>query len=276
MLNAFSVDVEDYFQVEAFASCVSPSDWGTYACRVERNIELILEMLERHRTRATFYVLGWVAERHPRLVRQIGAAGHEIGCHGHAHQRIHRQDRREFREDVRRARLCLADQAQAPVECYRAPSFSITRSTLWALDVLAEEGFRVDSSIFPVRHDLYGIPDAERFPHVRNGIVEFPPTTVRLAGTNLPAAGGGYLRLFPLGVTRWAIRRVNGVERRPVMVYFHPWELDPDQPRIRAPLRSRFRHYTSLGGMQGKVDRLLGEFRFSTVTEVCRGLSLIS
>ncbi len=275
MLNAFSVDVEDYFHVEAFASCVSPSDWDTYPCRVERNIDCILEMLERHRTRATFFVLGWVAERHPRLVRQIAAAGHEIGCHGYAHQRIHRQDPGGFRDDVRRARLCLMDQAQAPVECYRAPSFSITRSTLWALDVLVEEGFRIDSSIFPVRHDLYGIPDAERFPHVRNGIVEFPPTTVRIAGGNLPAAGGGYLRIFPLAVTRWAIRRVNRVEQRPAMVYFHPWELDPGQPRIRAPLRSRFRHYTRLGGMQEKVDRLLGEFRFSTVSDVCRELALL-
>ncbi|MDI9612024.1 MAG: DUF3473 domain-containing protein [Acidobacteriota bacterium] len=275
MLNAFSVDVEDYFHVEAFASCVSPSDWDTYPCRVERNIDCILEMLERHRTRATFFVLGWVAERHPRLVRQIAAAGHEIGCHGYAHQRIHRQDPGGFRDDVRRARLCLMDQAQAPVECYRAPSFSITRSTLWALDVLVEEGFRIDSSIFPVRHDLYGIPDAERFPHVRNGIVEFPPTTVRIAGGNLPAAGGGYLRIFPLAVTRWAIRRVNRVEQRPAMVYFHPWELDPGQPRIRAPLRSRFRHYTRLGGMQEKVDRLLGEFRFSTVSDVCRELALV-
>ena len=275
MLNAFSVDVEDYFHVEAFASCVSPSDWDTYPCRVERNIDCILEMLERHRTRATFFVLGWVAERHPRLVRQIAAAGHEIGCHGYAHQRIHRQDPGGFRDDVRRARLCLMDQAQAPVECYRAPSFSITRSTLWALDVLVEEGFRIDSSIFPVRHDLYGIPDADRFPHVRNGIVEFPPTTVRMAGGNLPAAGGGYLRIFPLAVTLWAIRRVNEVEQRPVMVYLHPWELDPGQPRIRAPLRSRFRHYTRLGGMRKKVDRLLGEFRFGTVSEVCQTLSLI-
>ena len=273
MLNAFSVDVEDYFHVEAFASCVSPSDWDTYPCRVERNIDCILEMLERHRTRATFFVLGWVAERHPRLVRQIAAAGHEIGCHGYAHQRIHRQDPGGFRDDVRRARLCLMDQAQAPVECYRAPSFSITRSTLWALDVLVEEGFRIDSSIFPVRHDRYGIPDAQPGPHrletPSGSIWEFPPSVARLAGMNLPVGGGGYFRLFPLPWTVHWLRRINRAQRRPLMFYVHPWELDPGQPRIRGCSRlSRFRHYVNLAKNQRKLDGLLRRFRFGRISDV--------
>jgi polysaccharide deacetylase family protein (PEP-CTERM system associated) len=195
--------------------------------------------------------------------------GHEIGCHGYAHQHIRRQSPEQFRQDVRKARQGLMDQTQKPVQCYRAPSFSITKSTLWALDVLGEEGFTIDSSIFPVRHDLYGIPDADRFPHWRKNIFEFPPTTIRLAKNNIGAAGGGYLRLLPYAYTRYSIRNVNEKEGQPAMVYFHPWEIDPDQPRIAAPFRSRFRHYTNLGGMKKKIERLLTDFRFSTVSEVC-------
>ena len=272
MLNALSIDVEDYFHVEAFAARVSPSDWRTFTPRVERNVDLILEILAGHQSRATFFVLGWIAELFPRLVRRIADAGHEIGCHGYAHQHIQRQSPEIFRQDVRTASLCLMDQVQKPVHCYRAPSFSITHSTLWALDVLAEEGFKIDSSIFPVKHDLYGIPDADRFPHWRNGILEFPPTTIRRVKYNFGVAGGGYLRLLPYRVTRWAIKEVNEVERQPAMIYFHPWELDPDQPRIAAPLRSRLRHYTNLGGMQKKIERLLRDFRFGTVSDVCKPL----
>lgn len=272
ILNAFSVDVEDYFHVEAFAARVSPSDWDRYACRVERNVELILEILEKHRTPATFFILGWVAERYPALVRKIADAGHEIGCHGYAHQHIRRQNPLQFREDVHRARQLLMQQTGRVVHCYRAPSFSIVASTLWALDVLAEEGFSIDSSIFPARHDLYGIPDADRFPHKRNGLIEFPPTTIRKANTNIGMAGGGYLRLLPYRITRWAIRAINEKERQPVMVYFHPWELDPRQPRIAAPLRSRLRHYTNLEAMQRKIENLLRDFSFSTVSEVCKNL----
>jgi polysaccharide deacetylase family protein (PEP-CTERM system associated) len=270
MLNAISIDVEDYFHVEAFAARISPNDWRTFELRVEKNVELILEILSKYESKATFFVLGWVAERLPLLIRKIADAGHEIGCHGYAHQHIRRQTPEQFRQDVRKALKCLTDQVQKPVHCYRAPSFSITGSTLWALDILAEEGFRIDSSIFPVRHDLYGMPDSNRFPHWRKGIFEFPPTTFRWAQNNFGIAGGGYLRLLPYSFTRWAIRKINEVEGQPVMVYFHPWELDPDQPRIVAPLRSRLRHYTNLRGMQKKVECLLKDFRFSIVSEVCK------
>lgn len=273
MLNALSVDVEDYFHVEAFAARISPSSWETFDCRVEKNVDAILDMFARFRISATFFVLGWVAELYPALVRRISDAGHEIGCHGYAHQHLKRLTPAQFREDVRQARECLVDLVQKPVYCYRAPSFSVTESTLWALDILAEEGFRIDSSIFPVRHDLYGMPDADRFPHWRDRVFEFPATTIRRAGVNLGVAGGGYLRLLPYHLTRWAIRHINEVEGQPVMVYFHPWEFDPGQPRIAASLRSRLRHYTNLDRMQSKVERLLGDFRFSTVSEVCSGIT---
>lgn len=274
MLNAFSIDVEDYFHVEAFARQISPDDWKAFEPRVEGNVACILEMLERHESKATFFVLGWVAELFPELVRRIAGAGHEIGCHGYAHQHIGRQSADEFRQDVRSARQRLMDLIQKPVYCYRAPSFSIVESTIWALDVLAEEGFLIDSSIFPVKHDLYGMPDANRFPHRRNGMLEFPPTTIRRAHSNFGVAGGGYLRLLPYAFTRWAIKQINEVERQPVMVYFHPWELDPEQPRISAPLRSRLRHYTNLSRMQEKIERVLSDFHFSTITDVCRSCSL--
>jgi polysaccharide deacetylase family protein (PEP-CTERM system associated) len=270
IVNALSVDVEDYFHVEAFASRISPESWHTFEPRVEKNVCLILEILEAHQSRATFFILGWVAELYPQMVKRIANAGHEIGCHGYAHQHISRQSPEQFRKDVYKARRCLMDCAQEPIQCYRAPSFSITKSTLWALDILAEEGFKIDSSIFPVWHDLYGIPDAERFPHYRNNIFEFPPTTIRRAKRNFGAAGGGYFRLFPYAITRYAIREVNEKERQPAMVYFHPWELDPDQPRISVRLRSKIRHYTNLGGMRKKIENLLRDFRFSTVWDVCK------
>jgi polysaccharide deacetylase family protein (PEP-CTERM system associated) len=270
VLNALSVDVEDYFHVEAFASHISPQNWHDFEMRVEKNIGLILEVFAKHQSKATFFVLGWVADRLPGMVRGIAEAGHEIGCHGYGHQHIRRQSPEQFRQDVRKARQGLMDQIQKPIQCYRAPSFSITKSSLWALEILGEEGFKIDSSIFPVRHDLYGIPDADRFPHWRKGIFEFPPTTIRLAGNNFGMAGGGYLRLLPYAMTRYAIRKVNEKEAQPAMVYFHPWELDPAQPRIAASLRSRLRHYTNIGGMRKKIERLLTDFRFSTVSEVCR------
>ena len=272
VLNAFSIDVEDYFQVEAFATRVSRDDWPAFEPRVEKNVEAILEILARYQTSATFFILGWVAEFFPQLVRRIAEEGHEIGCHGYSHQHIRRQTPDQFRQDVRTARRCLMDQVQTPISCYRAPSFSITEVTLWALDVLAEEGFKIDSSIFPVRHDLYGVPHAERFPHWRKQIIEFPPTTIRRTNNNFGVAGGGYLRLLPYGITRWAIREINEIERQPAMVYLHPWELDPDQPRIAAPLRSKLRHYTNLRGMKKKIESLLTDFRFSTVSTVCEPL----
>ncbi len=269
-VNALSVDVEDYFHVEAFARRISTADWNSFLPRVEKNVDLILEIFDRYETKATFFMLGWVAELYPGLAKKIADSGHEIGCHGYAHQHIRRQTPEQFRQDIHRARQFLMDQVQKPVCCYRAPSFSITSATLWALDILAEEGFKIDSSIFPIRHDLYGMPDAERFPHWRGGIMEFPPTTIRRLKNNFGAAGGGYLRLLPYRYTQWAIRKINKMEKQPAMVYFHPWELDPDQPRISAPLKSRLRHYTNLRGMQSKIEKLLQDFRFSTVTDVCQ------
>ncbi|MBN2320631.1 MAG: DUF3473 domain-containing protein [Acidobacteria bacterium] len=274
MLNALSVDVEDYFHVEAFAARIRCDDWHAHECRVERNVDLTLEIFAEHQTTATFYILGWIAERFPRLVRQIADAGHEIGCHGYAHQHINRQTPEKFRQDVYLARQRITAQTQEPVSCYRAPSFSIIESTLWALDILAEEGFTIDSSIFPVRHDLYGIPDSPRFPHWRSNIFEFPLTTIGMSNLNIGIGGGGYLRLLPYGFTRWAIRKINNAEKQPVMVYFHPWELDPEQPRISAPLRSKLRHYTNLKKMQGKIERLLTDFHFSTVSDVCSRLQI--
>ncbi len=277
MLNVLSVDVEDYFHVEAFAGQVPSDSWSTFEPRAEANVARILEIFRSHNARATFFILGWVAERYPGIVREIAAAGHEIGCHGSAHRRIHTQTPQQFRADIHTARQQLMNQTQKPVDCYRAPSFSIVNETLWALDVLAEEGFRIDSSVFPVRHDLYGIPGAERAPHWRstprgNSIFEFPPSTIRRANNNLGVGGGGYLRFAPYRLTRWALRQINDVERMPAMVYFHPWELDPGQPRISAPLRSRLRHYTNLAGMRAKIERLLADFQFSTLSDVCSRL----
>jgi polysaccharide deacetylase family protein (PEP-CTERM system associated) len=268
-LNAMTVDVEDYFHVEAFASSVSQQDWPKYEFRVENNVDRILELFSRYQVKATFFILGWVAEKAPGLVGRIAEAGHEAGCHGYAHQHIRRQSPAEFREDVRRARRILKDQTGQPIQCYRAPSFSITNETLWALDILAEKGFTIDSSIFPAQHDLYGISGAPRFLHKRNGLIEFPPTTICKARINIGVAGGGYLRLFPYWVTHWAIRHVNESEGRPAMVYFHPWEIDPGQPKIKAPFKSCLRHYTNLGKMFSKIEKVLQDFRFSTVSEVC-------
>jgi polysaccharide deacetylase family protein (PEP-CTERM system associated) len=275
--NAISVDVEEYFHVEAFASCIDPKTWGSLESRVEKSVDRILQLFQEHTTQGTFFILGWVAERHPGLVRKIADAGHEIGCHGYGHQRIHKQNSEQFRQDIRVALRQLTELAQVTVRCYRAPSFSVTRPTLWALDILAEEGFAIDSSIFPIRHDLYGLPEEERFPHWKRcpggrRLLEFPPSTIRLANNNWGVGGGGYLRLFPYAFTRWAIRHINKMEHQPAMVYFHPWELDPAQPRIQAPPRSRFRHYLNLHKTERKIGSLLKDFQFGTISEVCRQL----
>ena len=273
MINALTVDVEDYFQVEAFAGVISPDKWMSYPLRVERNTYKLLELLERRRVRATFFILGWIAERCPALVRDIFDAGHEIGCHGYGHQMITRGGQKSFRNDLNRAKLAIEEQTGFAVNCFRAPSYSITSKTLWALEILGEFGFQFDSSIFPVRHDYYGIPNAPRFPHyrvLRTGarLLEFPPSTLRLHGTNLPVAGGGYLRLWPYRLTAWAIRRINQKETQPAMVYLHPWEIDPNQPKIRAPWRSRFRHYQNLETTEKKLARLLEEFSWAPMSEV--------
>jgi polysaccharide deacetylase family protein (PEP-CTERM system associated) len=273
IIDALSVDVEDYFQVEAFAQLVPRSQWPSFPSRVRQNTERVLRLLDRNRRRATFFILGWVAEREPSLVREIVQAGHEVACHSQLHRRVHTLTPAEFREDVKRARGAIEEAAGADVLGFRAPTFSITRQSLWALDILAELGFLYDSSIFPVRHDLYGIPDAPRGIHQRllpsgGSIWEFPAATVRLAGQNLPVAGGGYLRILPMSFTRWAIRKIHHHDRLPVMVYFHPWELDPSQPRLQAGWKSRFRHYTGLDKMESRLEELLVNRRFRPVLEL--------
>lgn len=281
ILNVLTIDVEDYFHVAAFAGSIPPHEWDRYPRRVEFNTNRLLEILAAHGARATFFILGWVAKRCPDLVRAIRAAGHEVGSHGYAHQAIYHGSQEDFRSDLRRAKGILEDLLGCSIKSYRAPSYSITAATIWALELIAEYGFEYDSSIFPIVHDLYGIPSAPRFPHVRllkNGkkIKEFPPSTVRVMGTNFPVAGGGYLRLLPYGITSWAIRRINDVERQPAMVYLHPWEIDPDQPRIRAPLRSRFRHYQNLVATEMKLSRLLEDFSFGTIDAVLAGRALVT
>jgi polysaccharide deacetylase family protein (PEP-CTERM system associated) len=276
-INVLSIDVEDYFHVSAFSASVAPSDWDLFPSRVERNVGRVLNLLRNHNAKATFFVLGYVARRFPKIVRQIADEGHEIGSHGLRHQRIHHQTPQEFRSDIRAARDILTEQVQRPVACYRAPSFSIVKNTRWAMDVLVEEGFEIDSSIFPVHHDLYGMPDASRFPSWNKTpqgypLFEFPPSSVRIAGNNWGVGGGGYLRILPYSFTRWALTRINRSEGQPGMVYFHPWEIDPDQPRIPAGLRSRFRHYTNLSEMESKLERLLLDFRFDTLTGVSKTL----
>jgi len=272
MLNVLSVDVEDYFHVEAFAGTIRYEQWDSYERRVERNVERILELFAKYKVKGTFFILGWVAEKLPHLSRRIAIDGHEIGCHGYAHRRIQTLTPEEFREDLKRATGLLTDQVQRRVQCYRAPSFSVVMSTMWSLDVLVDEGYTIDSSIFPVHHDLYGIPRAERFPHWQTSpagqpIFEFPPSTIRKANNNFGVAGGGYLRLIPYGPTRWAIQHINEVEGQPVMVYFHPWEMDPDQPIVPAGIRSTLRHYTNLSSMAKKIERLLQDFQFTTLSD---------
>ena len=273
MLNAFSVDVEDYFQVGAFEKACPRERWGQFEPRVERNTRRLLDLCAKHGVRGTFFTLGWVAERWPGLVREIRQAGHELGTHGQDHRRVTTMTRAEFREDVRRSRKTVEDVSGAEVIGYRAPSYSIVRETMWAMDILLEEGFRYDSSVFPIHHDRYGIPDFPRFPRpVRssNGtaLQEFPISTVRLAGMNLPFVGGGYLRHFPLPFIRWGMRRLNGFERRPAILYIHPWELDPEQPRQPVRWLTRVRHYRNLGQTEDRLARLFSEYSFTTCREV--------
>ena len=279
MLNALTIDVEDYFQVTAFERHVRRDEWHQYPLRVENNTLRILDMLDEFGIRATFFVLGWVAKRVPELVREIHCRGHEVACHGYGHQLVYRIGPDKFRHDVRTSKALLEDICGERVNGYRAPSYSITKKSLWALDILVEEGFTYDSSIFPVIHDTYGISDALRFPNsIRCGsgtIREFPLTTlpVRIAGREyrLPIAGGGYLRLFPARLIGQWINKINRREKQPAVLYFHPWEIDPGQPRIKACLKSRFRHYLNLHKTEGKVRDLLTEFRFGTMNEVLDG-----
>jgi polysaccharide deacetylase family protein (PEP-CTERM system associated) len=273
LINALSIDVEDWYQVSDFEAEVKRADWGHYEGRVMQNTARLLDMLRAHEARATFFILTWNAERFPELVRQIDAAGHEIASHGYEHRLIYEQTPEEFRADVSRSLHILGNLTGKPVLGYRAPSFSITQQSLWALDILIDLGFAYDSSIFPVRDRLYGIRDSQRFPYVirQNGarqLVEFPMSTVRLGQRNLPLGGGAYLRLLPYRYFHWGMRRVNH-EGRPAVVYLHPWEIDPGQPYLRVRgKRGYSSHYLRLQAMEGKLRRLLSNFRFAPIREV--------
>ena len=267
--NALTVDVEDYFQVSAFAPHIDRADWDRLPCRVERNVDVILALLDEHGARATFFTLGWVAERYPGLVRRIVERGHELASHGYAHLRATDQNPAEFMQDVTRAKRLLEDIAGVAVKGYRAPSFSIGAGNLWAQKSLQEAGYRYSSSVYPIRHDHYGMPDAPRFafyPEGGAGLLELPVTTVHLFRRNLPAGGGGYFRLLPYRVSRWCLRRVNEVDRQPCIFYFHPWEIDPGQPRQRGiGLKTRFRHYVNLSAMERRVRALCRDFRWDRI-----------
>jgi polysaccharide deacetylase family protein (PEP-CTERM system associated) len=269
--NALTVDVEEHFQVAAFEGQIGRDEWGGHASRVAANTSRVLDLFASRGVKGTFFVLGWVAERNPDLVRRIVAEGHELASHGYDHTRVIHMDAKCFREDVTRTRRILEDLGGVAVRGYRAPSYSIGAGNLWALDVLQETGHLYSSSIYPIRHDLYGMPEAPRFAfRARPGaILEVPVTTVEVGGRNLPAGGGGYFRLLPYPAFRWALRRVNERDRQPGMFYFHPWEMDPAQPRVHgAPLRSRFRHYTNLHAMEARLTRLLGDFSWGRMDEV--------
>lgn len=270
IVNALTIDVEDYFQVSALAHHFPRCDWEHVPCRVERNVDLILALLDEHRACATFFTLGWVAERYPQLVRRIAAQGHEIASHGYEHERASAQGRGHFLADIVLAKAVLEDIAGERVSGYRAPSFSISKANLWAHDCIAEAGYLYSSSVYPVRHDHYGIPDAPRFPYrLENGLLEVPVTTMRWLGRNWPAGGGGYFRLLPYSVSRWQIGKVNQDEGRAAIFYFHPWEIDPEQPRVRnASIKTRFRHYVNLGRTEGRLRRLLHDFAWGRADRV--------
>jgi len=270
LINALTIDVEDYFQVSAFDGHVRRDAWEKMPSRIERNVELLLQLLDDRRARATFFTLGWIAERHPALIRRIARQGHEVASHGYGHRRASELDHTAFSHDIRHAKKLLEDIAGTAVIGYRAPSFSIGKGNLWAFDCIANAGYRYSSSIYPVQHDHYGMPDAPRFPHrVRDSLLEIPVTTTRLFGRNLPAGGGGYFRLAPYHVSRWAIARVNRHEQRPAIFYFHPWEIDPEQPRFKGvSVKTRFRHYLNLHRTKARLTRLLTDFDWDRVDRV--------
>ena len=269
VVNAMSVDVEDYFQVSAFDAVVSRTEWDRLESRVVANTTRVLELFDKAGVKATFFVLAWVAERYPALVRTIASQGHEIGSHGFNHQLVYTLTGDQFRDDVRRSKGVLEEITGQVVAGYRAPSFSIIKSSMWALDVLAEEGYRYDTSIFPVRHDRYGVPDAPRHLYaITDRLLELPPSTVRVGGTNLPIAGGGYFRLLPYSWTRWGIHRLNTQEKQPAVFYLHPWEIDPGQPRFTVGRGTRLRHYRNLDRTADRLTQLMHDFRFGTIASV--------
>lgn len=270
--NAMTCDVEDYFQVSAFAPYIDRDSWPSRECRVEANMERILAIYERHGVKATFFTLGWIAERYPALVRSIVAAGHELASHGYGHLRASDQTRAQFDNDIRSSKALLEDIGGQAVLGYRAPSFSIGHANLWALEALQEAGYRYSSSIYPIAHDHYGMPDAPRFafyPHGPDGLLEVPVTTVNMLGRNLPAGGGGYFRLLPYALSRWMMQKVNREDRQPALFYFHPWELDPGQPRPQGlDAKSRFRHYVNIDRMEGRLEQLARDFAWDRMDRI--------
>jgi polysaccharide deacetylase family protein (PEP-CTERM system associated) len=275
LAGGLSVDLEDYFQVEAFAANIPRSQWPLFNSRIRHNTSRTLELLARHGCRATFFVLGWVAEREPALVRDVADAGHELACHSHLHRPLYSLTPTEFREDLRRSRGSIENAGGTKVVGFRAPTFSVTEQSMWALEVLAEEGFAYDSSIFPIHHDRYGIPGASRWIHREQlpsgrSIWEIPPSTVRIGNLNLPFGGGGYLRLLPMAFTRWAIRATHRREKQPIIVYFHPWELDPEQPRLQGSWKSRIRHYYGLDKTAKRLSEILSRGKFQPLLDLMR------
>ncbi len=268
--NALTIDVEDYFQVSAFAPHIARSEWNMRECRVERNINCILEMLAHRNTKATFFTLGWIAERYPQLVRQIVHEGHELASHGYGHERASDQTEQAFFADIHLAKVVLEDLVGSEVNGYRAPSFSIGTGNLWAFDCLARAGYRYSSSIYPIRHDHYGMPNSPRFAYeVRPGLMEIPITTLRVFNRNFPSSGGGYFRLLPYALSRWMLSRVNGHDRESGIFYFHPWEIDTGQPRIAGiSSKTRFRHYVNIDRMEGRLNQLLRDFKWGRMDQI--------
>lgn len=276
--NAMTVDVEDYFHVSAFAKNINQRDWGNYQLRVEKNTRRLMDLFDEHGVKATFFVLGWVAERTSGLVKEIADKGHEVGCHGYSHQLVYNQAPEVFREETLRSKRILEDIVNKPVRGYRAASYSITEKSRWALDILAEAGFEYDSSIFPVRHDRYGIPDAPDYPHrletiCGHSLIEFPLSTAKLFNYRLPVAGGGYFRLYPYVLTKAGLGQINR-RQQPFIFYLHPWEIDPEQPRIAASWFSQFRHYNNLDRCESRLRQLLTDYKFGTVWDVLSTLGL--
>lgn len=267
--NALTIDVEDYFQVSAFAPHIPRSEWPVRECRVERNVDCILAMLDEHDTKATFFTLGWIAERYPDIVRQITTNGHEMASHGYGHERASDQTPDSFFADINVAKLILEDISGTEIKGYRAPSFSIGESNLWAFDCLERAGYHYSSSIYPIKHDHYGMPGAPRHAHAIGKLLEIPATTLRIFNRNWPASGGGYFRLMPYGLSRWMIERINRVDQMPAVFYFHPWEVDVAQPRIPGiSAKTRFRHYVNIHRMEQRLHRLLGDFSWGRMDQL--------
>ena len=271
LVNSMSVDVEDYFQVSAFENQISRDAWNSLECRIEKNISNVLEIFDNHNVKATFFILGWIAKRYPGLVKKIAIHGHEIASHGSNHLLVSSQTSSEFKTDIQEAKLLLEDLVGKIVKGYRAPSFSINSNNIWALDIIKECGYLYSSSIYPVRHDLYGMPKSPRFLfiHEHSGIIEIPMSTVKIHNLNIPCSGGGYFRLYPYWFSKWAIKRINMLEGKSAIFYFHPWELDPSQPRVKGTtFKTRFRHYINLRKTRSRIQQLLSDFQWDRIDKV--------